>query len=199
MSLQQLTAPQASSALNVMLNAHRHEADRRNADRRKRTILDANKQAHARISVLEAENTLLRQQEERNKRITTKVKRKDRLGDRMVLSKNTLITREHAERELVAKKPAIAANQRKHREKKRRQEEVVVAPPPGAVLDGGEASDNHDKALLASTMTPPPPPMYTFLDELDDGEPLSAISDRDDDPFGFFEMLPQASPSRTKH
>ena len=107
-----------------------------------------------------------------------------------------MITREDAERELVGKLDSMSAQSgdRLHEE-----EEEVVPPPPAADFGGDHASEDSDEPLSASTTTPPLPQMRTFLDELDDDEPLSTISDGDNDPFGFFETLPQAGPSCTKH
>ncbi|CBQ68564.1 conserved hypothetical protein [Sporisorium reilianum SRZ2] len=197
--VQDLAIPRTNTTLNVMLNAFHQEPNRRDADRLKHMVMKAHEEVRARNSVLEFENTLLRQQEDRSKRIAAKVKRKERTGDWMVLSKDKMITRKYAERELVTKKPAIAANWRKHRQKKRRQEEEeVVAPPLAAADDGDNASEDGDEALLTSPPTPSPPPMQRFLDELDDSEPLSAITDGDNDPFGFFDTLPQPGPSCTQ-
>ncbi|SJX64198.1 uncharacterized protein SRS1_06028 [Sporisorium reilianum f. sp. reilianum] len=190
--VQDLAILQTNATLNVMLNAFCQEPNRRDADRLKHMVMKAHKEVHARNLVLEFENMLLWQQEDQSKRIVTKVKWKERTGDWMVLSKDKMITHKYAERELVTKKPAIAANRRKHRQKKCwQEEEEVVAPPPATADDG-------DEALLTSPPTPSPPPMQKFLDELNDGKPLSAITDGDDDPFGFFDTLPQPSPSCTQ-
>ncbi|CBQ72273.1 related to transposase (fragment), partial [Sporisorium reilianum SRZ2] len=40
---------------------------------------------------------------------------------------------------------------------------------------------------------------FLLPDDLDDGEPLSAISNDEEDPFGFFETLPKPGPSRMRH
>ncbi|SJX66128.1 related to transposase [Sporisorium reilianum f. sp. reilianum] len=194
-----LAIPRMNATLNVMLNTFCQEPDLWDANRLKRMVIQAHEEVRARNLVLEAENKLLQQQEERISRITTKAKCKDRVGDWMVLSKDKMITRKYAECELVAKKPTIAVNQRKHHQKKcQREEEEVVAPPPAAADDGNDTSEDGNEALLTSPPTPSPPPTQRFLDELDDGEPLSAITDGDDNPFGFFNTLLQPGPSRTQ-
>jgi len=67
-----------------------------------------------------------------------------------------------------------------------------------AVSEGDSESDNGGDAVLASTTTSSPPPMQTLVSDLD-VDPLSAISDHDKDPLGFFETLPHPGPSRTKY
>ncbi|SJX66004.1 related to transposase [Sporisorium reilianum f. sp. reilianum] len=124
------------------------------------------------------------------------VGRKVATGDQRVLSKDVMITREFAECELVAKGPAKS---RRTRGNCQEEEEEVAAPPPAAALDGDDASEDGDEALLASPSTPSPPPTHSLLDELDDGEPLSAVDDDDPGGFGFFDTLPQAGPSRMEH
>ncbi|SJX61013.1 related to transposase [Sporisorium reilianum f. sp. reilianum] len=197
--LQELAIPRSHADANVMLNAFRQEPDARDANRLKQTILQALNQSEARVSSLEAELTLLRSREEQSRTMAKKVRRKDRSGDRIVLSKDMMITRDHAESQLVAKKPAIAAAQKRHRQKHgRHQEEQKVAPPPAAADDGDDAVDHVDEALLASAMTLPPPPTHTFLDELNNVEPLDTITDNDPGGFGFFDTVPVASSSRVR-
>lgn len=103
----------------------------------------------------------------------------------MVLSKDQMISQEQAEQELVAKQPAIdQAHQRL-----RRREECITA------ADGNKEDSDDDKEALLSLPTPSTLP-HTFLDDLDDGKPLSADNNNNDNPFGFFEMLPIPSSSR---
>lgn len=59
-------------------------------------------------SVLQAENKVLQAQAEQKKKTAKKVNPKVTAGDHMVLSKECMISQEQAEKELVAKEPAIA-------------------------------------------------------------------------------------------
>ena len=65
-------------------------------------------QSHATVSVLQAENKVLQAQAEQKKKTAKKVNPKVTAGDHMVLSKECMISQEQAEKELVAKEPAIA-------------------------------------------------------------------------------------------
>lgn len=197
--LQEIDIPQSNAAVNAMLNAYRSEPMVRQASQLKRSLLSAYEAPQATISVLQAENMLLRSQEEQRRRKTQKVKRKDAVVDKMVLSKDKMITREYAERELVAKEPAMDAKRRKDEAKKRREEEErAVVSTAVAVDDGEEAVEDGDERVSSPSGVVATPAMPRIDDNLDDGEPLSAISDDDDDPYGFFETLPVAGPSRSK-
>ncbi|CBQ67492.1 related to transposase (C-terminal fragment), partial [Sporisorium reilianum SRZ2] len=111
-------------------------------------------------------------------------------------AKDPIITREEAERALAEKEGSTLRNGAGNCQE---EKEEVIAPASAAAPDGDDTSEDGDKGLLASPMTPSPPTMRSSLDELDDGEPLSAIDDDNDHPFGFFETLPQPGPSRIKH
>ncbi|SJX63439.1 related to transposase [Sporisorium reilianum f. sp. reilianum] len=74
----------------------------------------------------------------------------------------------------------------------------VVAAPSAAVDDRNDASEDGDEDLLAPPTMPSPLPTHSFLDELDDGEPLSAVKDDDPGSFGFFETLPIPGPSHIR-
>lgn len=156
--------------------------------------MQAHEESQASIAVLEAKNLVLCAQQERNSKTSAKLGRKRAKGDTRVLTKDRIISRKDAERELVAKgKPKSRNTQGTD------QEEEEVAPPAVAVADRDEAFDDGDDDDLMPLNTPSPPPMHTFLDELDDDEPLSAISDDDPGGFGFFDTVPIASSSRIKH
>ncbi|CDS01396.1 hypothetical protein, partial [Sporisorium scitamineum] len=63
----------------------------------------------------------------------------------------------------------------------------------------GSRDNDSDEGVPAFAMTPSPPPMHTFLDELDDDEPLGVISDDDPGGFSFFDTVLVASSSHVKH
>lgn len=107
-----------------------------------------------------------------------------------------MVTREYAERELVAKGPSKASKRRGNHQDKAAEH---TAPPAATAAVCNNRSDDSDDGVLESAMTPPPPAMHTFLGELDDGEPLSAISNDDAGGFGFFDTAPVASFSHCKH
>ncbi|CBQ72540.1 hypothetical protein sr17472 [Sporisorium reilianum SRZ2] len=107
-----------------------------------------------------------------------------------------MITQEFAERELVAKGQSRSRRMQGNRQE---EEEEVVASPPAAAPDGDDASEDDDEGGLTLLTTLPPPPMQPFLDDLDGKQPLDTIDEVDPGGFGFFDTLPQAGPSRTKH
>ncbi|SPO28103.1 related to transposase [Ustilago trichophora] len=178
---------------NATLDAFRNEPDIRRARRLKRAVLQANKQAHASIAILEAENTVLHVQENHSKKLAQKVRRVKAKGDQRVLSKDVMITREHAERELVTKGIGSSSQSKG---KGRQVDTEVVPPSAAAAADRDEAGIDGDEALLSSSSTLTTPSMQNLDDELSESEPLSAIRDDKEDPFGFFELLPVAGPSR---
>ncbi|CBQ72315.1 related to transposase [Sporisorium reilianum SRZ2] len=197
--LQEVAVPRSDSdfnaALDATLDAHAQEPGSQEVQTLKRTLQQTNAAAQASIVVLKAEVNMLRAQHEQKRKMAAKVGRKVAKGDLRVLSKDIMITREFAERELVVKGWERLA---KKRSQGRREEEEEVPPPAAAVDDGGEASEDDEEGVLTSLATPPPPPMRTFLDELDDNEPLSAIDEVDPGGFGFFDTVPVASSSRGK-
>ena len=115
----------------------------------------------------------------------------------MCLTTERMITREYAEHELVLKRPAMEANQKRHCAKKRQEEERRVVVPPAAVgHDHDEASEDGTEGVSLPLTVAATPAVTDIDDGLDDGEPLSTISDDDNNPFGFFETLPIPSSSR---
>ncbi|SPO22766.1 uncharacterized protein UTRI_01444 [Ustilago trichophora] len=159
--------------------------------------MEAFEKPRAIILVLEAENMLLQKQEEKTRTMAKKVHTKKRDGDQMMLSKDIMITREQAERELIWKEPAIAAKQRKKQRKEKRGQEKHRARLPSPVLDDGDkALSDSDKGVSMLLASAAPPAVPQAADELDDGEPLSTINDSDEDPFGFYATLPVATSSR---
>ncbi|SPO24922.1 related to transposase [Ustilago trichophora] len=191
--LQEVAVPASDAAMNATLDAFRNEPDIRRARRLKRAVLQANEQAHASIAILEAENTVLHVQENHSKKLAQKVRRVKAKGDQRVLSKDVMITREHAERELVTKGIGSSSQSKG---KGRQVDTEVVPPSAAAAADRDEAGIDGDEALLSSSSTLTTPSMQNLDDELSESEPLSAIRDDEEDPFGFFELLPVAGPSR---
>ncbi|SJX62175.1 related to transposase [Sporisorium reilianum f. sp. reilianum] len=181
-----------NAALDTTLDAHTQEPGSHNTQALKWTLLEANEAAQASIVVLKAENKMLRAQQEQKSKMAAKVGWKVAKGNLRVLSKDIMITCEFAERELVVKGWERLA---KKRSQGRREEEEEVLPPATAVDDGGEASEDDEEGVLMLLANPPPPPMQTFLDELDDNEPLSTIDEVDPGGFGFFDTVPVASSS----
>ncbi|SPO30246.1 uncharacterized protein UTRI_05710 [Ustilago trichophora] len=154
---------------------------------------------HATILVLEAENKLLQEQEDRQRQAAKKTRGKKRVGDQMILSKDIMITCQHAEQELVWKKPAIAAWQKQEQRKKQRQQEKqVVLPPATMINDREEACADNNNDASASSAIPTTSARPDIIDILDDGEPLSPVEDNNIDPACFYNSVPVASSSRVK-
>ncbi|SPO27531.1 related to transposase [Ustilago trichophora] len=197
--LQECLPPQTSTAVSSALDAFRHEPNPRDAYTLKQTLMQAYERPHATISVLEAENKLLQEQEDRRRHAAKKMRGKKKVGDQMILSKDIMITRQHAEQELVRKKPAIAARQKQERRKKQRQQEKrVVLPPPAMINDRDEACADNNNDASASSAIPTTSARQDIIDILDDGEPLSPVEDNDIDPACFYDSVPVASSSRVK-
>ncbi|SPO31976.1 related to transposase [Ustilago trichophora] len=197
--LQERLPPQTSTAVSSALDAFRHEPNPRDAKAIKQTLMQAYERPHATISVLEAENKLLQEQEDWRRQAAKKTQGKKKVGDQMILSKDIMITRQHAEQELVRKKPAIAARQKQERRKKQQQQEKwVVLPPPAMLNDRDEACADNNNDALASSAIPTTSARPDIIDILDDGEPLSPIKDNDIDPACFYDSVPVASSSRVK-
>ena len=185
---QESTVLQPSTAFNSMLDRFRNTDDVREARGLKRELLEAFQAPQTENSVLQAENLVLRAQEEANAIKRKRARPKTLVGDRMVLTKDRMISREHAERELMEKQPVIEQHQERLR---RRQERLAAAH------DDGDNAD-HDKQLAASPNTPTLP-SQSLIDLLDDGEALSTIEDSDKAfPPVFYDQVPQASTSRNK-
>ncbi|SPO28404.1 related to transposase [Ustilago trichophora] len=194
--LQECLPPQTSTAVSSALDAFRHKPNPRDAYTLKQTLMQAYERPHATILVLEAENKLLQEQEDRRRQAANKTQGKKKVGDQMILSKDIMITRQHAEQELVRKKPAIAARQKQEwRKKQRQQEKRVVLPPPAMLNDREEACAND---ALASSAIPTTSARPDIIDILDDGEPLSPVKDNDFDPACFYDSVPIASSSHVK-
>lgn len=100
--LQEIAIARSDATVNTMLDAFREESDPRQARTLKRQLLQAFEEPRATTSVLQVENRVLHAQEGQNKEIAKKVSKKPKVGVRMVFSKERMITREYAERELVA-------------------------------------------------------------------------------------------------
>lgn len=116
-------------------------------------------------------------------------------GDKRVLSRDNMITREHAKRELVAKGPA---NAQQLKGKGRQQEEQVALPSSVAEADDNGTADDGNKSGLAPSLTSSTPPMHCLVDSLDDGKPLTTSSEESLDPALFYDDMPLASSSCVK-
>ena len=112
-----IATPWPSAELNNLLDNYRNEEDPRSARSIKHTLLQAYSSVQAGTDMMQAENMVLLAQEERNRAVVMKKVPKAADGDRMYLSKERMITREQAEKELVANAPVIA----KHALQKRRR------------------------------------------------------------------------------
>ncbi|CDR88176.1 related to transposase [Sporisorium scitamineum] len=194
--LQELTVPCTVSAFNTTINAYHQETNPRDTWMLKRLILQAHEESQASIVVLEAENLILQAQQECNSKTLANLRRKWAKGDIRVLMKDRMITQEFAKQELVAKGTSMLRNDG---DQQHMEEEDGVLPPSVAVFDGDKASEDGNEALSASAMTPSPPHMHTFLDELDDNDPLSTINNDNPGGFGFFDTVPVASSSYIRH
>ncbi|SJX66463.1 related to transposase [Sporisorium reilianum f. sp. reilianum] len=167
--LQEIAIPHSTSAFNTTMDAFGQEPNSRDHWTLKHLIIQAHKEAQASIAVLEAE---------------------------VVLMKDHIITCEEAERVLAEKEASTSRNGGGNCQD---EEEEVTAAPPAAAPDDNDTSKDDDKGGLTSLMTPSPSPMQLFLDDLDNEQPLNTIDEVDPGSFGFFDSLPQASPSHTKH
>ncbi|SJX65261.1 related to transposase [Sporisorium reilianum f. sp. reilianum] len=197
--LQEIAMPRLASAFNATLdatlNTHAQEPGSCDARALKRTIQQANEEAQASIAILEAKVAILQAQQDRKSKTSAKLGRKHAQGDTWVLTKDRIITQEEAERALAEKEASTSTN----RGGNCQEEEEVVAAPSAAVIDRDDTLVDRDEAISASSTTTTMTAMLLAADDLDDGEPLSAISDDEEDPFGFFETLPKPGPSRMRH
>ncbi|SJX63542.1 related to transposase [Sporisorium reilianum f. sp. reilianum] len=187
--LQEITVPCSTLAFNATVDTFSQEPNSRDRWTLKRSIIHAHEEAQASIAVLEAEVAILRAQQESASKTLAKLGRKSAKGDMWVLTKDCIITCEEAERALVEKEALMSRNGGGNHQD---EEEEVAAAPPAAAPD-------DDEGGLTSLTTPSPSPMWPFLDDLDDEQPLDMIDEVDPGGFGFFNSLPQAGPSRTKH
>ncbi|CDU23039.1 related to transposase [Sporisorium scitamineum] len=192
--LQELDVPQSSSTLNTMPNNYHQEPTIWHATQLKQSLLLAYEEPQAKISVLQAENSLLQMQEEQWRKTAQMVKWKDKAVDAMVLSKDKMITCAYAECALVAKKPAMEANWRKYHAKKHQKEEQAVVLPAVLANVGKQALDGSDRALLVSSRTAPMPSTLV-IDSLDDGKPLSTVNEENQVKANYFDSVPVAGPS----
>ncbi|CDW99812.1 hypothetical protein [Sporisorium scitamineum] len=155
--LQEIAIPRSDSAFNAVLDAtlsaHAQEPNSREARTLKRMIQQTNEATYVSIAVPEAENKMLRAQQERKSKTSATVGKMVAKGDQRVLSKDVMITQEFAEREreLVAKGPP---NSRTERGDHRQEEEDEVASPTAAVPDGDNESDDGDDNILMQSNTP---------------------------------------------
>ena len=85
--LQEIAVPRTNAAVNATLDEFRSVPDPRDARTLKRSLLEASKEAQATISVLQAENTVLRAQQEKRRKVATKVSVKDPDCDQKILSR----------------------------------------------------------------------------------------------------------------
>ena len=176
---------QSDMAFNNMLDAYKNTEDARDARALKWSLLEAYQRTQMENTAVWEENKVLRTHEERNRQIAKRKVPRVATGDRKYLSTQRMITREHAEQELIAMEPEIAAAQEQGKRKGKGR----------ATPDDDEDDDNNDEELLALLPTPSPPPPF-FLDVLDDGEPLSAIENTDSSQSAFYDTVPHASTSR---
>ncbi|KAJ1019939.1 hypothetical protein NDA16_004220 [Ustilago loliicola] len=192
--LQETTVPCTNAAVNATLDNFRSVPDPRDARMLKWSLLEASKEAQATISVLQAENTVLRAQEDRNRKIAKKVSTKDTDRDQRILSRDRMISREFAERKLVVKGAATASQQAQDRQQEERQE---VTPPPAAA-DDDDDEDDDGKSILAAFMGTCWRPVQTYGHRLDGKQPLNAVEDTDADADNLYDSVPVASSSRNK-
>ncbi|CBQ71472.1 conserved hypothetical protein [Sporisorium reilianum SRZ2] len=186
-ALTEMLLPRTLEALETALSAIHNARDARDLQVLKRLILEAFQAEQTEKEAWKVEALVLRAQVERNIAMAKKARPEKGPGDRMILSKDRMISREEAERELAAKQPAI---DQAHQRARRRGEHEAAAD------DGNEVNDDEEEVLPSPS--PPPPAPHTFLDDLAAVESLNAVDDGDDDPFGFFETLPVASSSRRR-
>lgn len=186
----------AASAFNAAVNVLCPEPTSRDIRDLKRTIIEAHEHVSTSLAVSQAESGLLRTELEKRSKSSTQMGKRRVHGDRRVLSRSLMITREEAERDLVAKGPYRAQQSGDRRQE---EEEEEAAPPPAEISNGDEPLEDGNEELLSSSDPIATPVLPQIDDVLDDGSPLSTINDDDEDPFGFFETLPIAGPSRTQH
>lgn len=172
-------------SLDDLLEEYRNEEDPRSARTLKHTLLQAYQSSQAEMEMVQAENSVLHAQEDRNKAVARKKVPRVAPGDRIYLSRERMITREHAERELVAKRPNIVKAQ--ERDKCRKEKSRAV--------DNEEELDDDAEELLSPSGSVTPP-QNIFWDLLDDDEPLSVIEDDEASMSVFYDEVPYASTSR---
>ncbi|KAJ1025927.1 hypothetical protein NDA16_002553 [Ustilago loliicola] len=193
--LQETAVPRTNAAVNATLDNFRSVPDPRDARTLKQSLLEASEEAQATISVLQAKNTVLRAQEDRNRKIATEVSTKDTDRDQRILSRDRMISREFAERKLVVKGAATASQQAQDRQQEERQE---VTPPPAAADDDDDEEDDDGKSILAAFMGTCRRPVQTYGHRLDGKQPLNAIEDTDADADNLYDSVPVACSSRNK-
>lgn len=179
--------PHTEAAFSAALEAFRNAKDEREARGHKKTLLEAFSWTQAELAAVQAENVVLHAQEDRNQRLARKKVPRKTAGDGIYLSRERMISREEAERGLIAKQPEI----QRAKEKERRREERQAAAD-----DDDDDNDDDEEVLLsvaASTTIP-----STFLDSLDDDEPLSNDGDNAAAETTFWGTVPCASTSRTQ-
>ncbi|SJX60464.1 related to transposase [Sporisorium reilianum f. sp. reilianum] len=189
--LQEIAVPCSTSAFNATVDAFGQEPNSRDHWILKHLIIQAHKEVQASIVVLEAEVVILWAQQESASKTLAKLGRKCAKGDMQVLTKDCIITRKEAERVLAEKEVSTSRNRGGNCQDK--EEEVAAAP------DDDDTSKDDNKGDLMSLTTPSPSPMQPFLDDLNNEQPLNMINKVDPGGFGFFDLLPQAGPSCTKH
>ena len=137
----------------------------------------------------QAEVNIWRAQGEQNQLVSSRSGQPVEVGDQMVLSRETMITREEAEQMLREKAPAISRCQKQDQQRK----EQTAAVSSSAVAHNNNNNNNKDSLTASSAGSTTP--HNIFWDLLDDNEPLSANSDDDATQPVFFETVPHASTS----
>ncbi|KAJ1026796.1 hypothetical protein NDA16_002093 [Ustilago loliicola] len=190
-----LNIPSTNASVNAMLDDFKDSTEQRDQRQLKRTLLQAYEALQATISVLQAENTVLRTQEEQQRKTRKKVKEKDTGGDQRILSKERMISWEDAERQLVAKGPAVSHG---WPNRQRREEDLVVLPSSVTDDDDDDEEDDDGKSILAAFMGTCRRPVRTYGHRLDGKQPLNAVEDTAADANNLYDSVPVASSSRIK-
>lgn len=170
-----------------MLEAYRNAEDDRDARRLKKVVLEAFTQSQTELAAVGLENVVLRAEQERHRAMVRKRVPKVLDGDRMYLSRERMISHAEAERKLVEKEPEIVRLQERNRRKK-----------GGIATADDDDNDNEDDKEALLKLVDRTTALRTYLDELDDGESLSAIEDDDTSKSAFYDTVPHASTSRVQ-
>ncbi|CBQ71236.1 related to transposase [Sporisorium reilianum SRZ2] len=182
----QVPVPRTAAAFNATLDAYREEAEPRQAQAFRRAILSANEQDQATITILQTENAMLHRklQQLQSEKATHEFNMKMKRLNPLLVTTENFIPRWYAEKYLVRGGPSTSSD---GRQDEQQQQAAAAAAVP-----------DRDQGVPASSTSTTAPATLPAADVLDDGEPLSAISD-DDGASGVFETLPQAGPSCSKH
>ena len=134
--------------------------------------------------ILQAENTVLQDQATHDQAMSKKARPQTKVGDRMILTRNHMISCQEAEHELIAKGPRVA----KHQEQVSQQLNRSTA--------ANENNNDEDSDSMLLSLSPlSSPPLTCFLDNIEACQPLSTIENIDPPCLNMYDAVPQATSS----